>query len=330
MDKLHRITALKRILTGRRTPISLRQLKELLGCSESTTRRILRSYRDDFGAPVSFDRGRGWYLDGPAPETADEVPGLWFTTDELHALLSARELLRQIQPGFLGAQTGPIADRIERILEQRGVKPAELRNRVSIQAPGSRPCVPETFALTAQSLFERRRLRMIYRPRSRSALLKEPIREISPQRLTWINGAWYLDAWCHRADEFRRFAVERIEQAELLGQPAAEIDPDVTAAHLDDAYGAYTGTPEATATLRFSAERAVWVADERWHNDQQGSWLPDGRYELSLPYSQPDELLMRILQYGPDCEVVAPRTLREAAVNRLRAALSVYRDQHAP
>jgi len=327
MDKLHRITQLKRILSGRRTPIPLRQLMEHMQCSESTARRALYSYRDDFGAPLAFDRrSGGWHLTGDPPDGADEVPGLWFTTTELHALLAARELLRQLQPGLLATQTAPIAARLERLLAQRGIAIKDLPQRVHLQAPGVRQCAPEIFALLAQGLFERRRLSIRYTPRSRPIAPDEPSRAISPQRFTWLRGNWFLDAWCHRAAGFRRFAVERVQSAELLDETAIDIEPDTLATHCDDAYGSYTGTPEHTAVLRFSVERAQWVAEEHWHDDQQASWLPDGRYQLTVPYSKPDELLLEILKYGPDCEVVAPADLREMVLERLRAALSAYAD----
>jgi len=325
MDRLHRITQLKRIFTARRTPITLRQLMERMECSESTARRALHSYRDDFGAPLAFDRSRGgWYLSGPAPDPADEVPGLWLTTTELHALLAARELLRQLQPGLLAAQTAPIAARIEALLAQRGITPADIARRISLQAPGTRPCPGETFAILAQALFERRRLRIRYDPRSRTAEPNEPARVISPHRLTWQRSNWYLDAWCHRAGDLRRFAIERIQRAAVLTEPALELNAQHTGARLDGAYGSFTGAPTQTAVLRFSPHRARWVAEEQWHPDQRGSWLPDGRWQLTLPYANPEELLMEILKYGADCEVAAPAALREAVVGRLRGALGAY------
>lgn len=325
MDKLHRITQLKRILAARRTPITLRQLMDRMECSESTARRALHSYRDDFGAPLAFDRRRGgWYLSGPAPDAADEVPGLWLTTSELHALLAARELLRQLQPGLLAAQTAAIAARIEALLAQRGITPADIARRISLQTPGTRPCPGETFATLAQALFERRRLRIRYNPRSRPVQPDEPARDVSPHRLSWVSGRWFLDAWCHRADGPRRFAVERVQHAELLTAPADEWSPHTSAAHLDDSYGSFTGAPTQTAVLRFSPERARWVAEEHWHPDQHGSWLPDGRWQLTLPYAHPEELVMEILKYGADCEVVAPAALREAVIGRLREALGAY------
>src|SRR3546814_10458132 len=89
-------------------------------------------------------------------------------------------------------------------------------------------------------------------------------------------------------------------------------------------YGIFAGKPKAWATLRFSAHAARWVADEHWHSQQKGEWLPDGRYELKLPYSNSKELLMDVLKYGPDAEVVAPLSLREEMKILLQLALGSY------
>ena len=45
---------------------------------------------------------------------------------------------------------------------------------------------------------------------------------------------------------------------------------------LASAYGIFAGIPKAWATIRFSAHAARWVADERWHSQQKGTWLADG------------------------------------------------------
>jgi len=72
--------------------------------------------------------------------------------------------------------------------------------------------------------------------------------------------------------------------------------------------------------LVFTAERARWAAEERWHPAQRGRFLGDGRFELRIPYGDPRELVMDILKYGPDVEVVAPEELRQLVAERLRAA----------
>ena len=104
---------------------------------------------------------------------------------------------------------------------------------------------------------------------------------------------------------------------------------DVDAAELDEhfasSYGIFSGTPRHEAVLLFNAARARYVAKECWHRDQRGSTLADGRFELRVPYSNPAELIMDILKYGPDVEVVAPSELRRAVAERLaQAAASVW------
>ncbi len=48
---------------------------------------------------------------------------------------------------------------------------------------------------------------------------------------------------------------------------------------------------------------------------------------LDIPYSDDRELLMDILKYGPDCEVLAPRALRSRAERSLAKALQAYRQR---
>ncbi len=331
MDKLNRIADLKRLFGGRRHPVPLAVIGQQLECSESTARRALRTYRDDFGAPLVYDRQRrGWRLDpetGSTDEPADELPGFWFKPSELQALLTARELLREIEPGILSAQLEPIATRLETLLAQRGIDRHAICKRVRLIAIGARPHPSAGFASVVHALLERRRLRIRYLARGHeSAVQHDDPREVSPQRLSWYRSNWYLEAWCHQAGALRRFALDRIAAPQPLDQAACEVPQDQLDQYFASAFGIFAGPPDAQAVLHFSPHRARWVAAETWHADQEAAWLPDGRYQLSLPYrsEHPEELLMDILKYGPDCKVLAPPALRTAVRERLCAALAHY------
>ena len=52
------------------------------------------------------------------------------------------------------------------------------------------------------------------------------------------------------------------------------------------------------------------MAQETWHAKQKGEIEADGSWRLEFPYADHRELIMDILKYGPDCEVVAPEDLR--------------------
>ena len=149
-------------------------------------------------------------------------------------------------------------------------------------------------------------------------------RDVSPQRLVHYRNTWYLDAWCHRKNGLRRFALDAIEEAEALESKARDIAMKQVQAEMDAGYGVYAGGTRQWATLVFSAQAAQWIARELWHPEQQGRWLDDGRYELKLPYVEDTELLMDLLRHGNEVEVLAPPSLREKIGQRLRAAAAVY------
>lgn len=318
MDRMNRIFSLHRILAACRYPVSRTRLMEELECSRATLTRILAEMRDLLGAPIEFDAQAGGYRYG---REAWELPGLWFTPSELHALLAAQRLLEEAQPGLLDRELAPLRQRIDRILASEHLGQGELARRVRLPRMAARHPDTGVFQTLADATARRRRAHIRYAARGRSG---ETERDISPQRLIHYRDNWYLDAWCHLREEIRSFAMERVVEARLLDTPALELEDAVLDRHFRQSYGIFAGEPTATAVLRFTAERARWVAEECWHTAQRGQWLADGRYELSIPYADPRELLLDILKYGPDVEVVAPDELRRAVIGRLRAALGQY------
>ncbi|MBK7115492.1 MAG: WYL domain-containing protein [Proteobacteria bacterium] len=72
------------------------------------------------------------------------------------------------------------------------------------------------------------------------------------------------------------------------------------------------------------AERARWVADERWHPRQEGRWLEDGRYELRIPYREARELVMDILRHGAGVRVSSPAELRSSVLEETRCTEALY------
>ena len=93
---------------------------------------------------------------------------------------------------------------------------------------------------------------------------------------------------------------------------------------LASGYGIFSGKKVQWATLRFTPERARYVAMEEWHPKQRASWGKDGSYVLDVPYSSEAELLMDILKFGADVEVMNPSALRESVRNRTTATTRLY------
>ena len=94
---------------------------------------------------------------------------------------------------------------------------------------------------------------------------------------------------------------------------------------LGSGYGIFAGADTLCAVLRFSPRRARWVANEQWHPKQRGYYDQHGYYLLEFPYSDERELVMDILKYGPDVEVLAPPGLRGAIEVAVRQTAKLYR-----
>ncbi|WP_374341154.1 helix-turn-helix transcriptional regulator [Azonexus sp.] len=323
MTRTERFSIIQRMLRTRRN-VSFAELQARLEVSRATVFRDLRDLRDRLGVPVVFDPECSTYRLDSSSEYR-ELPGIWFSPAEMHALLSMQQLLAAFDTsGLLAEHVGPLRERLLGMLESRADSAAEIARRVRIISAAARPFAAHHFQSIAAALMERRRLRITYAARSQG---KTTTRDVSPQRLLHYRDNWYLAAWCHLRNELRSFAVDAIVDVETLGDTAGEIAEDQLDAALGAGYGIFIGRSVRWATLHFTARRARWVAAEHWHPAQQGEFLADGSYRLRVPYSADPELIMDILKYGPDCEVMAPAELRAKVVGLLRDAIGRYGDE---
>ncbi len=321
MDRLQRIYKFHQAILSRRHPVSLHTLQDELECSRATVNRIIQEMRLYFNAPIEYDRQRNGYHYALSDGQTFELPGLWFSETELYALLTTQQLLAHVQPGLLDTQLKPIKERIEQILAARHLGSEEISKRVRILRMTGRNVTLECFQTVAGALLQRNALRISYHGRGSDETSQ---REVSPQRLIHYRDNWYLDAWCHTRKALRSFAVERITAAQALPQRCRDVPEKQLDAHYTSSYGIFAGKPKHTAVLRFTPERARWVADEHWHPQQQSQWLEDGSYELRIPYSDPRELVMDILKHGAEVEVVEPASLRQMLFKYLQQAIQNY------
>lgn len=322
MDKFDRIYALHNLLSNARYPVPRQLIQQKLECSRSTFMRLVDVMRDYLGAPLTYDRNAdGWHYDSDG-EHPYELPGLWFNAQELHALLAIHKLIHDLQPGLLDEQLRPVQKRIEQLLQSKHLGSGQLTERVRVLAMGVRT-KSDAFQKVAEGVLQRKQLQLHYHARGSDQTTR---RTVSPQRLIHYRDNWYLDAWCHKRRALRSFSIDRIRQIKSLDQPADDIDEQTLQEYFADAYGIFSGKADYTAALHFSPTAARWVGEERWHPRQAGEFLPDGRYRLELPYGNPKELIMDILKYGPDVEVVGPESLRQVVRERLTEALGNYED----
>ena len=321
MDRTERFYRIDQLLQDSRS-VGFAKLLDELGVSRAQLKRDLAYMRERFNAPIEYDRESNGYRFGkPLAGPRYALPGLWFSAAEIHALLTMQQLLENLQPGLLTPHVQPLLARFAAILGSGEHPQDEVARRVRVLRQAARAMGEAHFALVAQGVLKRKRLRIRHYNRMED---RETERAVSPQRLVHYRDNWYVDAYCHLREDLRSFAVDAIRAAELLDERAKEVPKAQLDDYLKGGYGIFAGKSLAWAKLRFSPLAARWVATQAWHSKQKGGFDADGSYLLEVPYADDRELLMDILKHGPEVEVLAPPALRKRVAAQLEQAAKRY------
>ncbi len=321
MDFLYQLRVIENIFKRSRYPVTAATFRNELGVSKPTLQRLFKRLRDEEGWEITYHReDAGGYTKAKGEQAPQALPEMLFTKNELVGLAVANELLINAEPSLLAKPLAPIRKKINALLESKKLGAKEIPNRIRILRQSGRGA-GQCFDAISYALLQRLQLKILFNPRDGKA---EEWRSISPQRLTLYRDNWYLEAWCHTRKALRSFSVERIAETQPSTKAARRISDKGLNVHFAPSYGIFAGAPIAIARLKFSPKQAQWIAYERWHANQIGITLSDGSHQLDVPYSNEIELMMDILKYGAEVEVISPENLRLNVKIALKTALEKY------
>ncbi|XOV84736.1 MAG: helix-turn-helix transcriptional regulator [bacterium] len=318
MRKFDQLYRCHQILDSRKTPISLSDLARRLECSERTVKRYLDDLQDYWEAPLEHLPHLGWRYDSDERDRW-QVPGLWMTREESQSLLLLLDILSRFGNGLMDDELRGVRSSVDRMLEKRGVSRTDLERRIRIVPVGQRTLPDHRLHHVLNALVDRNQLHIRYRDFNQ----KLSKRNVSPQRLVYYRDNWYLDAWCHLRDGLRIFSLARIEHCRDTDEDCAEIDDSKLDAFAKSSYGVFSGAATQTAMLRFLPRIAREIASQRWHPAQTGKWDKKD-YLLTIPFSEPAELVQDILRHVPDCIVEGPDSLKHEVLGRLKQSIAHY------
>lgn len=320
MDRFNRIYRLHLLLKNLHSPVSGKDLEKQLDCSTNALKTIIQEARQYLSAPIIYDRKLKGYCYAADQQADYELPTMWFNSSELLALLSSYKMLEETVPGIMEPHIAPLKEKIRAILGKQKIGHQEIASRIRILQSTTRSSNDEIFQKVASGVVSREQLKILYHGRNRDAITE---RWLSPQRLVFYKDNWYLDAWCHLRKDLRSFSLDRIHVI-ASGDPTKDISEKRLDIHFGNAYGIFSGIAKHKAVLLFTSDAARWVADEVWHPEQKIKVKKDGSVELTIPYSDPRELMMDILKYADEVEVISPKQLRTAVAEKLNSASLKY------
>jgi proteasome accessory factor C len=174
----------------------------------------------------------------------------------------------------------------------------------------------EALALAQQALAAHRRVHLRYLVPGRDESTE---RDVDPMRVISFDAQWYLEGWCHRAEDVRLFRVDRIESLTILDQDGT---PPSGAEPRDLDSGVFT--PRADDQLvRVALEPgAAWVSD--YYPTESVEPTPGGGAVITLRTADTAWLRRLMWRLGAQASVIEPAELALAVQSGARAALDAY------
>jgi len=167
------------------------------------------------------------------------------------------------------------------------------------------------------ALRRRRRLHLRYLVPSRDETTE---RDVDPMRVVSLDGRWYLEAWCHRAEDVRLFRLDRVQDATVLDEPG-EPPAHAVGRDLDDALFR-PGDQDLVVTLELQPA-ARWVLD--YYPVEDVAELPDGGLRIRLRTADPGWVRRLALRLGGHARVLDPPEVADAVAHAAGASLAAYR-----
>jgi proteasome accessory factor C len=167
-----------------------------------------------------------------------------------------------------------------------------------------------------QALVDGRRLHLTYFVPTRDETTE---RDVDPMRVLMVDGRWYLEGWCRRAEEVRLFRMDRVEAVTVL-EVAAEVPAAASTRDLRE--GLFRPSPEDTVVTLELDPPAHWVAD--YYPVESVDRMPDDRLLVRIRAADDRWLRTLALRLGGAARVLDPPGLAADVQRRAREALGAY------
>jgi len=323
-DRAARYLKIARILHAHPDGIAAAAIADQVGVSKRTVYRDLAGMERDADLPIWQDGGRYGL------ESGAFLPPLDLTLHEAMTLFLAARILTKTSDEHDSELIGAF-------VKLAGILPPVLAEHVqaTVDVFATTPRNP-TFTRVFRALTEAWATRRVvaieydaaaYDPTRATRLTRVRPYAIEPSALTH---ALYLIGFDEERGARRTFKVERIRSASLTPETFEPGPDDPPALELARAWDVISDQPLEDITVRFSPDVARRVAETRWHASQRLEPEADGSLLWRGRVAGTREILVWVLGWGAEAEVLAPPSLREEVAEQHRRAVLRYDGSPGP
>lgn len=318
-DKFKRILWFDSRVQNNRHP-NARNLSEHFNISARTAQRDIECLRDNFNAPLYFNRPKNGYC---YTDDTFSLPAFWFNEDNVIALALSARLASAIPDKTIKNDLAGIIQRVLGIFgSASGLDLKMLSEKVSVKNVEYAVTDEQIFHAVIKALFEAYPIDITYYSPHKNQTTQ---RTVMPLHLMHYMGSWHLIAFCSSKKDLRNFSISRIKSIHPSDM-TIKIPKSLGSIkhYIRRHFGIMQGGKTQKVTLKISHAIAAWVSEQIWHPEQKMVASKDGSIELSLPVGDFREIRRRILSYGADIEVLNPRELKEDVKKEILKMTKIY------
>jgi len=146
-------------------------------------------------------------------------------------------------------------------------------------------------------------------------------RIIEPLRFINYDGQWYVLAFCHLSNQLRQFSLSRIHSAHRTKESFINKSGEEELNKIvESSYGimktSFSESDPIWVTISFTGRSAGIVSTQEWHPRQKME-SDNNTVQLTIPVESYEEILRRVLFYGPDAEVIGPEDFKEMWIEKI-------------
>lgn len=284
----------------------------------STIEKDLFNMKIEHDAPIKYSKkNRGYYYENP-DYSINDIP---LTEDELSSIKYAVDTLHQFKetPFFkeFGNAIDKIVDRVSVGDEQN-----EMSKYIQFEAAASIGG-NEFLPILLEAIQRRQKVWFIYTSFTKGA--GKP-RKVSPLFLKEFQKRWYLVSYDSSSEDIRTYALDRMEEPKILEDLQDNLKDFKPEEYFKNAMGitSYKGNAHVIK-LKAKEIASKYLKSQPIHKSQEViKEIEDGTTYFQLKLLISEELIRALLSYGGEIEIIEPKELKTALIERISAMHKVY------
>ena len=272
-----------------------------VSCTPKTIFRDIQTLKNDFAAPIKFDKVRnGYYLAHHGWNFY--CPQIYDDTEMLAAVIGAR-IAEHIFPNPMRKQIRNAVDYLLTYNNPDFLDKAQIDSLVII--PSNRTKIDADIFMPLFYAWQNHQVCLIEYLDSREIISE---RKFEPHSLAFFDGIWYSKGFCYQRNEMRTLVLARMKSVTVTADTFTPNRKIIETVSEDDIFGADMVN---NAVIHCDAYLSKFIKTRPIHQTQIAKVLPNGECELHIARIPRYRLLTWIMHQCGRAKLVSPAELKE-------------------